>query len=334
MTEGTIDLALMTYDSEDEPEAQLSGSGPCIHHFGVEVEDREATMKTIMENGGERFSDPEEGALKYRGPDGVMQEIVNVGRYKLRERSPKARIVHLALKVDDLDKATNFYKTVFGFKQLNDTRHGHHTSRHMTDGNLDIALMKWDQEDEIAKLAGPGPRVHHWGLEVADREAFAEIIKKHGGEILSKPEAPTLRFRAPDRTLTVEEASAARDAAVAAAAEGAAADVVAAAEAAAAIAADVAAADVTGADATAIAAAGVPAAATVAIVATVATVAATVLVHRTPATTASPCKPSSGHVLGSRHTAYGIDPVGGLRPLGRPFGPGLPRPDSVFGARS
>ena len=201
MTEGTIDLALMTYDSEDEPEAQLSGPGPCIHHFGVEVEDRESTMKNILANGGERFSDPEEGALKYRGPDGCMQEIVNVGRYKLRERSPKARIVHLALKVNDLEKATNFYKTVFGFKQLHDTRNAKHISRHMTDGNLDIALMKWDQEDDVAGLAGDGPRIHHWGLEVEDREAFGEIIKKHGGEILSKPGAPTLRFRAPDRTI-------------------------------------------------------------------------------------------------------------------------------------
>jgi hypothetical protein len=27
------------------------------------------------------------------------------------------------------------------------------------------------------------------------------VIKKHGGEILSKPGAPTLRFRAPDRTI-------------------------------------------------------------------------------------------------------------------------------------
>jgi lactoylglutathione lyase len=201
MTEGTIDLALMTYDSEDEAEAQLSGPGPCIHHFGVEVEDREATMKTIVANGGERFSDPEEGALKYRGPDGCMQEIVDVGRYKLRERSPKARIIHLALKVDDLEKATNFYKCVFGFKQLNDSDNGRHISRHMTDGNLDIALMKWSEEDEAAKLAGEGPRIHHWGLEVADREAFGEIIKKHGGRILSKPGAPTLRFRAPDRTI-------------------------------------------------------------------------------------------------------------------------------------
>jgi len=202
MTEGTIDLALMTYDSEDEPEAQLSGAGPCIHHFGVEVEDREATTKKIVENGGEIFSDPEEGALKFRAPDGCMSEIVDVGRYKLRERSPKARIIHLALKVDDLENATKFYKNVFGFKQLGDTKNGLHTSRHMSDGNLDIALMKWESDEREAVMpAGPGPCIHHWGLEVADGEAFVDIIKKHGGEIISKPGAPTLRFRAPDRTI-------------------------------------------------------------------------------------------------------------------------------------
>ena len=202
MTEGTIDLALMTYDSEEEAEAKLSGPGPCIHHFGVEVEDREATMKKIVANGGEPYSDPEEGALKYRGPDGCMQELVAVGRYKLRERSPKSRIVHIALKVNDLEKATAFYEDVFDFKQLNTTVHGNHTSRHLTDGNIDLALMKWDRDDrDDAMQAGAGPRIHHWGLEVADREAFGKLAKQHGAEILSKPGAPTLRFRAPDRTI-------------------------------------------------------------------------------------------------------------------------------------
>jgi predicted enzyme related to lactoylglutathione lyase len=202
MTEGTIDLALMTYDSEDEPEAKLAGPGPCIHHFGIEVEDRDAMSGAIEQGGGSIFSDKEEGALKFRAPDGCMAELVNVGRYKLRERSPKARIVHLALKVNDIEKAAAFYQTVFGFKVRGTTQHGDHVSRHLTDGNLDIALMKWDRDDrEGAMLAGAGPCIHHWGLEVADREAFAEVVKKHGGEILSKPGAPTLRFRAPDRTI-------------------------------------------------------------------------------------------------------------------------------------
>ena len=62
--------------------------------------------------------------------------------------------------------------------------------------------MKWDRDDRAdAMLAGPGPRIHHWGLEVADREAFADVIRKAGGQILSKAGAPTLRFRAPDRTI-------------------------------------------------------------------------------------------------------------------------------------
>jgi lactoylglutathione lyase len=202
MTDGNIDLALMVYDSEDDAEAKLIGPGPGIHHFGIEVEDRDATVKKIEQNGGTIFSDPEEGALKFRTPDGNMAEIVGVGRYKKKDKSEKARIVHLALKVQDLEKATKFYENVFGFKQTGTTPHGHHVSRHLTDGTIDLALMSWDRDDrEDAMLAGAGPRIHHWGLEVADREAFADTIKNNGGEILSKPGAPTLRFRAPDRTI-------------------------------------------------------------------------------------------------------------------------------------
>jgi lactoylglutathione lyase len=202
MTDGNIDLALMVYDSADDREGMLIGPGPGIHHFGVEVEDREATVKKIEENGGEIFSDPEEGALKFRSPDGNMCEIVAVGRYKTKAKNEKAQIVHLALKVQDLEKATNFYKNVFGFKQLGTTPHGHHVSRHMTDGHIDLALMTWDSDDhKDALLAGAGPRIHHWGVEVTDRDAVTEAITKNGGEILSKPGAPTLRFRTPDSTI-------------------------------------------------------------------------------------------------------------------------------------
>ncbi len=201
MTDGNIDLALMVYDSEDEPEAKLAGAGPCIHHFGIEVEDREATLKKIKENGGTVFSDPEEGALKFRTPDGNMAEIVGIGRYKKKDKST-SRIVHLALKVTDLDKATKFYENVFGFKTVSTDRSREHISRHMTDGELDLALMLYDSENvPEAQWAGPGPRIHHWGIEVADQETFAAKIKQHGGQILSKPGAGALKFRAPDGTL-------------------------------------------------------------------------------------------------------------------------------------
>lgn len=202
MTDGNIDLALMVYDSEDEPEAKLLGPGPGIHHFGIEVEDRAATIEKIEANGGTIFSDREEGALKFRAPDGNMAEIVEIGRYKKKGMSEKGRIVHLALKVQDLDKATKFYENVFGFKTVSTDRSREHISRHMTDGDLDLALMLYDSENvPEAQWAGPGPRIHHWGIEVADQESFVEQIKRHGGEILSKPGAGALKFRAPDGTL-------------------------------------------------------------------------------------------------------------------------------------
>ena len=43
-----------------------------------------------------------------------------------------ARIVHIALKVDDLEKATRFYEDVFGLVQLKTGYARGHTSRHMS----------------------------------------------------------------------------------------------------------------------------------------------------------------------------------------------------------
>ncbi len=113
-----------------------------------------------------------------------------------------ARIVHLAIKVDNLEEATKFYENVFGFKQLKTGRNGAHISRHLTDGAIDLALMVYDSEDSPeAQLAGPGPRLHHWGVEVDDQAGYAEKIKAAGGTILSKPDAGALKFRAPDGTI-------------------------------------------------------------------------------------------------------------------------------------
>ena len=112
------------------------------------------------------------------------------------------RIVHIALKVKDIDAATKFYADVFGFKESFTGRNGEHVSRHMTDGNIDLALMQYDSEDsKEALLAGTGACIHHWGIEVDDRDGYAEKIRKHGGTILSKPEAKALKFRAPDGTV-------------------------------------------------------------------------------------------------------------------------------------
>src|SRR5215468_7589431 len=83
---------------------------------------------------------------------------------KFEEEEDMPRIVHIAIKVDDLEKATKFYQDVFGFRQTGTGYARGHVSRHLTDGNIDLALMVYDSEDvEEAQLSGPGPCIHHWG---------------------------------------------------------------------------------------------------------------------------------------------------------------------------
>jgi lactoylglutathione lyase len=114
-----------------------------------------------------------------------------------------ARIVHIALKVEDLEKATKFYEDVFGIYQ---TKTGHargHTSRHMTDGNIDLALMVYDsEEDAEAKLVGAGPAIHHFGIEVEDTAAFIAKIEANGGTILENEPGDAIKYRAPDGTIS------------------------------------------------------------------------------------------------------------------------------------
>jgi lactoylglutathione lyase len=113
-----------------------------------------------------------------------------------------ARIVHIALKVQDLEKATRFYEDVFGFTQTRTSRTGGHVSRHMTDGNIDLALLVYDSEDAPeAQLSGDGPRIHHWGIEVDDRDGTIKKIERNGGTIISDRDEGALKFRAPDGTI-------------------------------------------------------------------------------------------------------------------------------------
>ena len=130
----------------------------------------------------------------------VLRAHIAARRGQPQEAAP--RINHIALKVADLDTATRFYENVFGFRQVKTGRSRGHISRHLTDGHVDLALMIYDSEDDPeAKLVGPGPAIHHFGVAVADRRAVLDLIRTNGGEILSDPDSGTVKFRAPDGTI-------------------------------------------------------------------------------------------------------------------------------------
>jgi lactoylglutathione lyase len=114
-----------------------------------------------------------------------------------------SRIVHLALKVDDLERTTEFYRKVFGFVEVNSEKVRDHTSRHLSDGRLDVALIRYDAGAQSAesKAAGEGPCIHHFAVEVDDLAAATRAIKSYGCEIISDPGVIPVKFRAPGGTV-------------------------------------------------------------------------------------------------------------------------------------
>ena len=114
------------------------------------------------------------------------------------------RIKHIALKVDSIDKATRFYEDVLGMQYVRTREHHGHVSRHLSDGYIDLALMEYESEQAPeALLAGPGPCIHHMGLEVDDLEAGMAALVASGCEILSgSPTQLPIKFRAPDGTVS------------------------------------------------------------------------------------------------------------------------------------
>ena len=113
------------------------------------------------------------------------------------------RIVHISLKVDDVQRTGDFYQQVFGFQDAETRKTRDHVSRHMTDGQIDFTLMKYDAGTQSAesKAAGEGPCIHHFAIEVEDVEKATEQIKSYGSEVVSDPGVIPVKFRAPGGTI-------------------------------------------------------------------------------------------------------------------------------------
>jgi len=78
-----------------------------------------------------------------------------------------------------------------------------HTSRHLSDGRLDVALIKYDAGTQSAesKAAGEGPCIYHFAMEVEDLTAATRAITSYGCEIISDPGVIPVKFRAPGGTV-------------------------------------------------------------------------------------------------------------------------------------
>jgi catechol 2,3-dioxygenase-like lactoylglutathione lyase family enzyme len=109
-----------------------------------------------------------------------------------------ARIAHIAVKVDDLNKSAEFYEKVFGFAPIGKSRSEDRDRRRFSDGEIDLTFLKYDSEDAaMAQAAGQGPCIHHFAIEVEDVDKYVAQVREFGCEILSDPTKPPVKFRAP-----------------------------------------------------------------------------------------------------------------------------------------
>jgi predicted enzyme related to lactoylglutathione lyase len=201
MTDGQIDYTLMKYDEGTQSaESKAAGDGPCIHHFAIEVDDIQRATEEIKARGCTVVSDPGVIPVKFRAPGGTVAELVPVGRYKNAAAAGRKidKIVHLSLKVDDVKSTGDFYQQVFGFRDAETRKTRDHVSRHMTDGQIDFTLMKYDAgtTSKESTASGEGPCIHHFAIEVPDIESARQQIEAHGCEVVSDPGVVPVKFRA------------------------------------------------------------------------------------------------------------------------------------------
>ena len=102
------------------------------------------------------------------------------------EQTEKPRISHIALKVTDLDATAGFYKDVFGFTEIARHHDGDHVSLHLTDGYLDLALVKYKSEESvIGQIAGTETCIHHFGIDVPDVDGYKKTLESWGADVFN-----------------------------------------------------------------------------------------------------------------------------------------------------
>jgi lactoylglutathione lyase len=74
LTDGNLYVAVVQYHSDATAESRV-GRDPCIHHFGLEVDDMDATTALTKAMGCHLISPPDEIPVKVLTPDGILVEF-------------------------------------------------------------------------------------------------------------------------------------------------------------------------------------------------------------------------------------------------------------------
>jgi catechol 2,3-dioxygenase-like lactoylglutathione lyase family enzyme len=94
-----------------------------------------------------------------------------------------AKIKHIALSTQDPEKTARFYSDVFGMKQIGRIDHETVSGYFLTDGDLNLAILKFKNDAVAGVERGKDfSGIHHIGFQVESLEAIAERLAAAGSE--------------------------------------------------------------------------------------------------------------------------------------------------------
>jgi methylmalonyl-CoA/ethylmalonyl-CoA epimerase len=97
-----------------------------------------------------------------------------------------AKLRHIAIIVEDPEKAAKFYEEAFGMTRAGSARRG----VYMSDGTVNVALLKKESENEKLGL-------YHFGMWVDDLdEAEKKVVDAGGTYLTGRPTSPNSFYEA------------------------------------------------------------------------------------------------------------------------------------------
>ena len=106
-----------------------------------------------------------------------------------------ARIRHLAILTEDVERLVNFYTNSFGLKVVK----GVGTATYLTDGHLNLAIIPIGPEREI-EGSHLKEGINHFGFEVESVDAMVPVCRQWGAatEVEKRPPNREAEFRVYD----------------------------------------------------------------------------------------------------------------------------------------
>ena len=94
-----------------------------------------------------------------------------------------AKIKHIALSTQDVDRTAAFYVNVFGMKEIARIDSPNARGYYLSDGDLNLAILNFKNDAAAGAERGKAwSGLHHIGFQVESLEAIAERLAAAGSE--------------------------------------------------------------------------------------------------------------------------------------------------------